>query len=657
MLEKILNWGIIILIFLLPLFFLPITTDFYDFNKNILLYCYIVILLIVWGLRMVLEKKVTFRRTPFDLPVLAIAAAFLASTIFVSPNKAEAFILPGGTGTILALTILYFLITNRPTTHNSQPILNALIASASLLSLTAIFSFLEFAKVWNLNLPDWLTQKTFTPAGGILILATFLVVTLVLAAGVGYKEIRKQRDTGKEDSSLPFVAFVALSLLLLLLGLGVSIFQLLTTNRPVLLPYQTGWQIAIETLKFSPLFGVGPTSFLVAFNQFRPAAFNLTDFWTIRFGISSNYYFHLLTTVGVVGLAAYLFLISRVVKIGLNNYKPEWLSSYLAILLIFLLLLFLPVNLLLLFSLYLLLGILGAGLITKEYTEESKTLPWIIFVPVFLFLLYASYFIGRSYLAETSFKQSLEALAQNEGTKTYNLQIKAINLAPYRVNYRLSYSQTNLALTNSLAAKTDLSDQDRQNVSTLIQQAIAEGKAAVALDPRNAVSWENLASIYRALINFAQGADSWTISAYQQAIALEPANPSLRLALGGVYYSLQKWDEAIRSFEQAVSLKPNFANGYYNLAAAYREKQDFEKATLAIETTLSLIPKDSDDWNKANAELEALKKKLGEKAEKEAKKPSPTLSQPQPLPTGIKPPLALPTGVEPEISPTPTPGQ
>ncbi len=641
--DKFISWGIIILVFLLPLFFLPVTTEFYEFNKNILLYFGVAILLIVWILKMIAEKKVVFRQTAFDLPVLAIAVAFVVSTIFISPNKPETFILPGGTGTILALTLLYFIITNNIQEQSAKRIVHSLIASASLLSILGVFSFLEFAKVWNLNFPEWLAQKTFSPAGGPLALATFLVVALVLALTRIYTEWKSE----KHGNLLLFYSF---TLLLLLGGLGVTAYQLLTTARPILLPYSFGWAIAIETVKFSPLFGVGPASFIVAFNQLRPLSFNLTDFWAIKFGVSSNWYFQLLTTVGVVGLGAFFWLIWRV---GMTLKHTELNTEKLGILVIFLILVFLPVNFLLLVTFYFLLALLGTSLPGKEYSEESRILPWIIFVIILFASGWSLYTVSRAYAGEIYFKRSLDALAQNKGTETYNFQIKAITLAPYRTQYRISYSQTNLALANALATKPDLSDQDRQNISILVQQAIAEAKAAAALEPRNSLSWENLAGIYRALINFAQGADSWTISALEQAIALDPASPQLRLSLGGVYYSLQNWDEAIKRFEEVVTLKPNFANGHYNLAATYREKGDFEKAATEMETTLSQLSKDSDDWTKANSELEALKKKLAEKAEKEGQKPSESLSQPQPLPTGIKPPLTLPTGIEPEVSPTP----
>ena len=420
-LDKIINWGIAVLVFLLPLFFLPITTEFFEFNKNILLLMACGLLLMAWALRMVLEKKVTFRRTPFDLPILLFAISYLLSAILVSPNKAEAFILPGGTGTILALTVLYFLITNNihlggihsntsevtgtgSSDGEGTRLLNCFIASASLLAIISVFSFLEFAKVWNLNFPEWLSQKTFTPAGGPLALATFLVVALVLAIARIYADLRA--DQRRSSSFLLFTFYF----LLLITGLGVSVYQLLTTARPILLPYSFGWQIAIETLKFSPLFGVGPTSFIVAFNQLRPFAFNLTDLWAVKFGVSSNFYLQLLTTTGVLGLGAWLFLIFKVLKT-----RPFSIIHY-SLFIILLLLAFLPANLVLLFIFYVLLGILGTSTPAKEYSEESRILPWIIFVIILSASGWSLYTVSRAYAAEIYFKRSLDALAQNKGT-------------------------------------------------------------------------------------------------------------------------------------------------------------------------------------------------------------------------------------------------
>jgi len=650
--DKFINWTIIVLVGLLPLFFLPLTPDFYDFNKNILLSCFVAILLIAWAIKMILEKKVTFRRTVFDLPILALAVAYILATIFSSPNKAEALLAPGETGTILALTLFYFVIVNNIKEHRARRIVQSLIVSASLLGLIALFQFIGLGEAF---VPagrglDWLRLRFFTPAGSLLALGSFLSVSLVLAI----TRIYTNWKTNQRKHSLPFYFFASL---LILGGLATSLYQLFSTAKPILLSYQNSWMIAIEALKIRPLFGIGPANFLTAFDAFKPISINFGDQWVLKFASSANFYLQLLTTVGLIGTLAMAFLIWKIIKeIKILRELDIRGSLYLAIIFVLVLDKIIPVNFLLLLLLFVLLALLAIELPTKEYSEESKILPIVIAIPCFLLSVFCFFFLGRAYAAEFYFNQSLEALRQNQGTQTYNLMIKSIGLNPYRETFRLNYSQVNLALANAIASKTDITDQDRNNISALVQQSIREAKTAVSLNPTSANNWSNLAFIYRRLINFAEGADQWAISAYQQAINLDPFNPQLRLSLGGVYYSLQNWDEAIRQFEISVQIKPDFTNGHYNLSAAYREKGDFAKAANEMETALSLVPADSQDYQKAQEELTALKKKLGEKAEKAAEQPTESLKPPEPAPTGIKPPLELPEEAQPEITPTPTSG-
>ena len=94
-------------------------------------------------------------------------------------------------------------------------------------------------------------------------------------------------------------------------------------------------------------------------------------------------------------------------------------------------------------------------------------------------------------------------------------------------------------IANNLAQKDPkkITEQDRQTITQAIQASISEGKAVISLNPQRADGWQNLASIYLNIINAAQGADVWTISAYQRAILADPQNPTYRVGLGGVYYS------------------------------------------------------------------------------------------------------------------------
>ena len=227
-------------------------------------------------------------------------------------------------------------------------------------------------------------------------------------------------------------------------------------------------------------------------------------------------------------------------------------------------------------------------------------------------------------------------------------------------------------MANNIAAQADLltseaglTDQDRATITQLVQHAIREGKAAVALNQAKVTNWENLASLYRNLINFAQGADQWTVAALSQAINLDPYNPVLRIDLGAVHYSLGNYEWAQRQFELAVDLKPDLANAHYNLAMALRENDKPELAQQELEATLSLLEAGSTDYERVKKELEGLKEGLEKELEEELEEIVP----PETPAEGIEPPLDLgeeagpawpaeaesePT-ITPTISPSPTP--
>ena len=227
-----------------------------------------------------------------------------------------------------------------------------------------------------------------------------------------------------------------------------------------------------------------------------------------------------------------------------------------------------------------------------------------------------------------------------------------------------------MALANALASQEEPSDEDRNNIIQLIQQAIREAKNATALDPNSPIAWQNLASVYRQLIGLADNAESWTVAAYTQAIALDPVNPQLRLDLGGVYFSLGNYEEAIRLFSQAVEAKPDWANAYYNLAAAYSQAQAYPQAVQAMRIVVDLLEPTSPDYQTAQDQLKELEK-LAESAAPPAQEgeqlppvdgepaQQPELITPTPIPSPSIEPIQLPDGsgidlpAEPETQPQP----
>ncbi|PIZ49378.1 hypothetical protein COY29_01960, partial [Candidatus Woesebacteria bacterium CG_4_10_14_0_2_um_filter_39_14] len=237
---------------------------------------------------------------------------------------------------------------------------------------------------------------------------------------------------------------------------------------------------------------------------------------------------------------------------------------------------------------------------------------------------------------EYRFQEAINAVGNNNAQTAVNKMVAAINLNPKVDRYRLSYSQINLAIAQNLATKKDLTDDDKNAISQLIQIAIQEGKATVALNPTRSGNWALLAGIYRSVMSFAQGADQFTIQTYSQAVALEPVNPNLRIALGGIYYALGRYDEAIDAFKLAVLAKPDLANAHYNLAITYREKNEVKKATEEINIVLTLVGKDTADYETAIKELKNL-----ESLTPPAEAPTPVIKPPLELPEEATPPASL----------------
>jgi tetratricopeptide (TPR) repeat protein len=108
------------------------------------------------------------------------------------------------------------------------------------------------------------------------------------------------------------------------------------------------------------------------------------------------------------------------------------------------------------------------------------------------------------------------------------------------------------------------------------------------------------------LINVAENADQWTIAALAQAIKNDPVNPRLRLELGGVFYSLGQYDQAIRFYQQAAELKPDWGNAFYNLSAAHKQKKEMVQAYDYLRQVIALVEPNTADYTKAQSELAEL---------------------------------------------------
>jgi len=528
-----------------PILVTSLTTDPFGLPKQILLAVVVLVLLVFQGLKMVLEKTIRIRRTPFDLTVIVFTVIVFISTL-LAVNRIDAIIafIP-----LLLVVLLYFVIVNTVKDHNSLLFLHtSLIGGAVLISILAALSLF---KIYVLPF-DFAKTEIFSPIGSLLDQAIYLALVLPIAAYPLLRRSQNQSDL-KDIKGSKITLGVATAGIAI--GLAITIYNLIAKQNPMILPYEAGFQTAFAAISQDAgriaqgfFFGSGFGTYGVDFTRFKQPTFNLNQaLWSISFFRSSSFVLELLATTGILGLASFVFLVYKIVK-----EKPLFIPLILGVIGLFLLP-FSFINQALFFILLatyaasqglrhtkkyfdieLQLVALKKGLIAfeapaQESRERSGILSIIVFVVILVLVGFIGYSSGRYVLANTYFQKSLVAASQNNGTLTYQNQVKAISTFGEIDAYQRIFSQTNLALANSLASQlpkgSTPSAQTTQTIYTLIQQAINAGRTASTIAPQTSLNWQNLSSIYRSLIGFGQNADQFAVLTAQQAIALDPNNP------------------------------------------------------------------------------------------------------------------------------------
>lgn len=623
---------IFLLIFLFPIFFTPLTQEFFLTSKFYLLSFSILFLLALSAFQLLVAKKISIKKSTFDYPIMIFLSVWAIST-FLSPNKVESFLnVRVGLGLFFGFSILYFLIVNIFENDQKDRLYKPLIAASFIVSMVSIIQFILSSTTIPLpSMLQFMKNPAISLLGNQIDLAIFLGFFLIFQT---IRIIKKKASVG-----------LSISLFFTLIALILTSYSLFTSRSPSnplqtnLTPTSISWYAAVETLKRprTALLGVGPGDFVTIFTLVKPIRYNQTPLWNVNFTHSRSFLLQIWTEGGVLSLFAFTTIILLLLKILFRKYDveksvsdnmPILLSSLPSLYLIFVLLFF-PPSPVILFIFFL---TLAQSAKTKKSALESHSPEHqdedTVFSPlylgmltvVFIFIVVGFYLLLRSFQAEYYYKKSLDAAAQNKAQELFANLGSAISKNPYIERYRISLANLDVLAANNIAQSlinqdklaSDEIEKRRQSITNLIQGGINEAKAAVALNPRKAGNWEALAGIYRNILNSAQGSDSWAISAYQRAILADPANPLLRLNLGGVYYAIQNYKEAVGMFNQAIQLKSDWPTAHYNLAWSYYQLEDYPNAISAMEKTINVLDPKSEDFKKAKKELKDFKDKVAD---------------------------------------------
>jgi len=646
-----------VVFFLTLVLFLPFTQDQFVTTKWYFLGFSVLLLLLLSVVQFAISKKISWVKRDADRPLFLFVVAVGLSVLFMSPSfKVQALFQPYFGLLTFVFLFAFYLFLSRTKKHVSflipvLAVLSVLLSAITLCtSISVISTHLPFATSFIKQM------QYFSPVGSLV----DTLVVLGFASVVLLGTMLKQQKESNKGSLIVIGAFV------INMGTFIALSFTIIRNPSIFVfpPLSLSWYSAVETLKkpLTALLGVGVDNFPVMFAKVKDTAYNQSVLWQIpTFNVSRSAILHIATETGLLGLISFILVMVQMVKLTFGS-RGSVTKKLVTLFFVAAVILF-PPSFILFFLFFSYVGFIQMG-----KSDEEKVLDLKDVIPAYVGLLLlgvaalgaGGFLLVRTYSAEVKFNK---ALKNNNLKDVYENMRGAVLDNPYYEKYRSNFAQVNLLIANNIAqnaqqaaakesSKQTLTEEQRQTISQAIQDAIKEGQAVVSLNNQKAANWALLGAIYRNIINVAQGADSWTVSAYQRAVVLDPQNAAYRVELGGVMYTLKNYDEALQLFQQAVALKPDWANAQYNYAWAAYQKEDYVKAANAMQNTVSLLDqkKDAADYKRASADLEEFKSKLPKTEEptKTQTQEQNKLSLPQASTDSLEPKITLPKTASPE---------
>ena len=345
--------------FLLPLFFLPTTTEFFEYNKLALFGVGTVLLVILWALRILLGQKIEVVKSSIDIPLLAFTAIFVLATLFSLNKNISIFGSQGRWFPSLfgIITLIVFYYVNTPNMKHQTAIkwsILGLIFGSTLATLSAILSYFNvfigqeaFLRISAFNTTGSITTVVTLAAFSIILALAYITyerylpIQIILACtavlnfffvglinmlagwiilGVGLISLIIFVDVARFFAQ-KFISMITLGTLLAIL-----LVTVLPTTREVIvnaeyqteinLPLRESWIVTSSSIQDYPLLATGPSTFHLNFTRYRPLSLNSGDLWNIRFDKPYNEILNTMATMGIIGLVALLFLGSRMIKLA-----------------------------------------------------------------------------------------------------------------------------------------------------------------------------------------------------------------------------------------------------------------------------------------------------------------------------------------------------
>ncbi|KKW28276.1 MAG: hypothetical protein UY73_C0051G0003 [Parcubacteria group bacterium GW2011_GWA2_52_8] len=562
--DKVIKGFIYALALCLPLLFTGWTFEPLEFSKQMLLYVLVSGATITWLLKLLVERRVRFVKTPLDLPIGIFLLIYFLASVF-SVDRTASFlgsygIFSGSFFEILFLAILYYIVVNNFTDLQSLKKLFGIFNFSVFLAL--LYIVLQFFGLYIIPL-EFAKTNGFNSIGGILIVlltVNFVYAWVGLLVGVvlhlvfqmGYaKNFSMRRIVAPLGILVAVIAF-----LLTQLVFGEAPFRsLLDFNLPqeVRLDYQTSLPVITGAVGQRPILGFGPSTFSYAFSKNKSTEFNLTEFWNVRFERGPSLAAENLVGSGTLGFLAFetllaMFLIYAWLFLLRRRNDPSWdvgLGSLAGFSVLWFAHWFFFFSGVIYFSLWLMLAVFMAatriaGVERLKVTSfsfassprQTVSVVTVVSISLVAFIVFL-FFATAVYASDIFYRNALRA-AQNPdtyGQAGENFE-RTIRLNRFRPDYYLSYGEFLFLRINEELAKKE---PNLGLIQSWLRSSIEVSSFAVDLSPASWSSWERLATLYTYARPLVAGVDEKIIESLRNAVQNDSNNPTLHTELGQAY--------------------------------------------------------------------------------------------------------------------------
>lgn len=382
---KIIRFSFHSLFFLVPLIFLPYTSELFEFNKIVVTYIFTIIIAGAWVTRAVWEKRLPFRRTALDIPIVIFLITQLVS-LFLSIDPRTSWLgyysrFNGGVVSLACYALLYWAFVTHMDRRSVLSLTKTLFVSVSLVCLWGVAEHFGIDAQWwvqdvrnrvfsTLGQPNWLAAflatLVFIPIAKTVeskklssdwispVLAVLMFTTLVFTRSRSGLLAFAVSSAAFWGIYLVKTSFKSLKTFFILNGIFLlTIFafpnpvrELLIKENPLSATVATApvgpalevggteskkirdivWKGAFDIWRSSGKtfwLGTGPETFAMAYYQHRPAEHNFTSEWELLYNKAHNEFLNYLATTGVLGLGSYLVLLGFTISVFVRRLQKN----------------------------------------------------------------------------------------------------------------------------------------------------------------------------------------------------------------------------------------------------------------------------------------------------------------------------------------------